>query len=200
MTSKLLPTKALPPGTDTGNDDGSTNDTSTPNEDKIAVYSFHPFTDVELAEIVKVCEKEGFENGGNEDFIAVAPKPYFLVSEAEVDKVVAYHRELKNQQPGYWDPNHFIIAKSPEWKKEGVMIVVLNEYSLAEVRDDGIAYRRGWDAWMFTAESSGLTIINLQIANANWTEFTTSSEGQPGGQEVDQRSGKCWEEIRDEEA
>jgi len=163
------------------------------------VYSFHPFTDAELAEVAKACEKEGYENGGNQDFVAVAPKPHFLDEEAEVEKIIAYHRKLKNKQSGYWDPNHFIVVKNSGWKKEGVLVVTLREFELAWVPDDGVAYKRGWDAWTFRVENSGLVILNLQIVNMGWTEFTTWKDCQPEGQEVDRRDGTSWEDIQEEE-
>ncbi|THV01258.1 hypothetical protein K435DRAFT_776099 [Dendrothele bispora CBS 962.96] len=168
--------------------------------DNIAVYSFCPLTDAQLAEVVEECEKDGYrdENGGNKDFIAVAPKPHFLEPEAEVEKVIAYHRELEHERPGYYDPYNFIVAKSPEWKKEGVMLVVLDEGSLKSVPDDGVAYERGWDSWMFTAKSSGLSILNLQIANMDWTDITTWEDVQPEGQETDQRSGQNWYQMQGE--
>ncbi|KAF5338229.1 hypothetical protein D9758_012864 [Tetrapyrgos nigripes] len=173
--------------------------------EKVALYSFHPFTDTELATIAKACEKDGYDNGGNEDFIAAAPKPHFTDSDGKVESVIAYHRDLVKSPtdgpdgPVSYDPNYFIVVKSPQWKKEGVLVVTLNEFELKEVPDDGEAVKRGWDAWMFTAKSSGLTILNLQIANMGWTEYTTWDDDQPEGQEVDGRDGKTWYEMHPEE-
>ena len=185
--SPVIPDADRSPSPDrTGRDEGT-----------IAVYAFHPFSDEELAEIAKACEEDGFENGGNEDFIKPAPQPRFLDEDATVENVVRYHRALvkTKRYRNFCDKSYLIIAKSPDWKKEGVLLVTLNKYDLLDIPDDGVAFQRGWDSWMFTAQSSGLNVLNLQIANMSWLDFTGWDETQPEGQEVDGREGQTWSEM-----
>ncbi|KAF5338228.1 hypothetical protein D9758_012865 [Tetrapyrgos nigripes] len=89
---------------------------------KVALYSFHPFTDSEFAAVAKACEEDASSpyNGANKDFVATAPKPHFLNSDAKVENVIAYHRDMvKSSTDGTasYDPNYFIIVKTPEWKR-----------------------------------------------------------------------------------
>jgi hypothetical protein len=91
--------------------------------------------------VAKACKEDGYENGGNENFIAAAPKPHFLKSEATIENIMSYHRDLaaNRRQLVIYDPNYFILVKTLQWKKEGIP-------------DDGKTYEEGWGSWMFTAK------------------------------------------------
>lgn len=91
--------------------------------------------------------------------------------------VFEYHLELGAEQ--IYDPIYFIVATVRDWKKEGVLLVTLD--------DDNLECKV--DSFQIKAEASGLSVVNLQIANSSWDEekecYALDSGGESGDDDND---------------
>lgn len=180
-------------------------------EGVFGLYAFFPASDAELLAIARACHAGlvadgawGGPNGPTQNVLRPAPKPLWLGEEEEatVERVVAYHRDVILRSPGwggaFFDRGHMVIAKTPDWRTEGVTMVTVEAMWLQDIGDAGEAYKRGWDEWTFRPGAVGHVIANLQIGNMGWTEFTEMDSMQPEGKEPDQRNGKRMIEMLDE--
>lgn len=167
-------------------------------EGVFGLYAFFPASDAELLAITRACHADPTEN-----LLRPAPKPLWLgEEEATVERVVAYHRDVILRSPGwggaFFDRGHMVIAKTPDWRTEGVTMVTVDDMWLQDIGDAGEAYKRGWDEWTFRPGAVGDVIANLQIGNMCWREFIQMESMQPEGKEPDQRNGKRMIEMLDE--
>ncbi|KAL1640074.1 hypothetical protein SLS58_007341 [Diplodia intermedia] len=197
--------------------DGPSSTPPSSGEGLVALYALFPATPAELLAISRACHADlvangawGGDNGPTNNIFHPAPQALWshsspsssssatddAIDDAAIDAIVAYHRAtiLPSTSWGggaFFDRELLAIATTPAWATAGVTLVTVGATWLKEVADDGAAYRRGWDAWTFRAEAVGTVVVNLQLYNMGWTEFTTWMENvQPEGGEADRRGGR----------
>lgn len=120
-----------------------------------ALYTLVDVTDVELQEIREICESkcEAPNPGVN---VRLPPQAKFVGESLRA--VFDYHLELGGGNT--FDPMHFIAAIDRNWRANGVLLVTLDNGD-QECKVDSFCIR---------AEDSGLTVVNIQIGNSDWSE------------------------------
>ncbi|KAH6684683.1 hypothetical protein B0J14DRAFT_693859 [Halenospora varia] len=83
--------------------------------------------------------------------------------------VYDYHLELGKQK--VYHATLFIVAIDLDWKKNGVLIVTLDDDDL----------ECNVDSFRIKAEESGLSYVNLKIGNSSWEEEKENYEIEPNG-------------------
>lgn len=140
----------------------------------VALYTIVDLTDDELRELREACESKcGSEP---ESKVRLAPRCKFVGEPLRA--VFDYHLELGRE--GAYDPTYFIAAISRDWRTEGVLVVTLDN---DEQLDCDV------DSFRIEAEESGLSMMNLQIANSSWEEqkesYGLDPDDQSGGNNDD---------------
>ncbi|KAK3988875.1 hypothetical protein QBC44DRAFT_292281 [Cladorrhinum sp. PSN332] len=124
-----------------------------------ALYTLIDLTDTELQELRQVCESETSTDtpGSN---VCLAPRPRFV--DEPLRAILDYHLEQnqQNNQNPPLDPTHFIVAFTKDWKRNGVLLVTLD--------DDDLECKT--DSFKIKAEHSGITFIGIRIGNTDWSE------------------------------
>ena len=73
----------------------------------------------------------------------------------------AFDRHLQLGRENQFDPHYFLAVTSQDWRKEGILIVTLDDDRLECMVDKCFVHAQG----------SGLLLVNLQIANMDWYEI-----------------------------
>ncbi|KAI1130676.1 hypothetical protein F5Y10DRAFT_289072 [Nemania abortiva] len=131
-----------------------------------ALYTLVDLTDAELTDLERECEA-GCIDTGNErgTCVRLAPRPRFVGQPLRA--VFDYHLELGTQNT--FEPRYFIAAVEKAWQSRGVILVTLDDDEL----DCNV------DSFRIKAPDSGLSVVNLQIANSSWDEEKESYEFHP---------------------
>ncbi|KAL3420324.1 hypothetical protein PVAG01_08823 [Phlyctema vagabunda] len=135
-----------------------------------ALYTLISLSDTELEDLRLACERDTLptQPGAN---IRLAPRPRFLGDNLRA--VFDYHLQLGTE--GVFDPVYFLVAIDRDWENKGVLIVTLD--------DDDLECKV--DKFCSFAPDAGLTIVNLQISNVDWSEAKEEALPLPGGDEDD---------------
>lgn len=121
----------------------------------IALYTIVELDDDELGKLREACESKCDQEP--ESAVRLAPRAKFAGEPLRA--VFDYHLELG--RAGAYDPTYFIAAIGRDWRSDGVLVVTLDT-------DDELDCNV--DSFRIKAEDSGLSMINLQIANSSWAE------------------------------
>jgi len=119
-----------------------------------ALYTLVDFTDEELTQLQAVCESETDCDPGTK---VKYPAQYKYVG-GPLRAAFAYHLQLGRE--GEFDPTYFIAATSQDWREKGVLLVTLDDDDL----------ECNVDSFQTRAETSGLSLVNLQVGNTDWFE------------------------------
>lgn len=101
----------------------------------------------------------------------------------------SFHEHLHNVIPHrQFDPFYYVAIVDRDWKKEGVLLVTMDDGS-----DDDIAKV---DTMKVTPSDAGLFLVNLQIANGDWEEYKEGQEDEDDEDrgDDDDRSGVTEED------
>ncbi|KAH8651591.1 hypothetical protein BGZ60DRAFT_420796 [Tricladium varicosporioides] len=132
----------------------------------IAVYTLADLSDTELQELQQECESE-CEPQNASDIARLAPQPKFV--DQPLKAVYDYHLELAKENVYF--ATKFIVAVEKEWRKNGVVIVTLDE------GEDGSCKV---DQYRIKASNSALVYVNQNVGNSAWDEDKESYEITPG--------------------
>ncbi|KAI0107562.1 hypothetical protein GGR51DRAFT_516046 [Nemania sp. FL0031] len=128
-----------------------------------ALYTLVELTDAELANLERECEAGCIDTGAERGTcVRLAPRPRFVGQPLRA--VFDYHIELGTQNT--FDSRYFIAAVDKSWQTRGVILVTLDDDEL----DCNV------DSFRIKATDSGLSVVNLQIANSSWDEEKESYE------------------------
>lgn len=168
-----------------------------------AIYTLYNSTPSELRALADTCDKEARDNISDDHYEVCrpAPQPHWPVDasastetqEREIERIIAFHQENCVGDDSEYDKLYLAVAKTPEWRDEGVLLVTLNKYDFGagtdledEIEDEEIeewqrvAAAKGYASHMFKASMIGVIVQNLQIANMGWDEYLEWDEAQPG--------------------
>lgn len=134
-----------------------------------ALYTLVDFNDEELTKLQLACESEiDCGPGTHVQFPA-----RFKYIGGPLRAAFDYHVQLG--RGGKFDASYFIAATTQDWATKGVLLVTLDDDDL----------ECNVDSFQTRAESSGLLLVNLQIANSDWFETKEGYEiGNNSGDEV----------------
>jgi hypothetical protein len=128
----------------------------------IAVYTLLPLSEDELHEVARACEPDPDLEEDEDAVVRTAPEPYFIAQPLRA----VYDIHLQRSLQGDTDPTFFIVVVDEDWRKNGVLLVTL------ENDDEPPTI----DSFMCEAECVGVTLLNLQVANMGWTDLRESFE------------------------
>ncbi|KAI5210536.1 hypothetical protein E4T39_00314 [Aureobasidium subglaciale] len=112
----------------------------------------------EAGDIIKACNSECLRD----DYVQCRTRTAF--ESGSLNEVIDYH--VDNCEDELLNPRYIIVIADKDWKKNGVVVVTLD--------DDNLECKP--DLFWTKVEDSGLVLVNLQIANTDWFEAKESYE------------------------
>lgn len=125
-----------------------------------ALYTLVEFTDEELNQLQQACESEIDCAPGTKVKFPAQSRNITGPLRAAFD----YHVQLGKE--GEYDSTYFIAATSLHWRVEGVLLVTLDDDDL----------ECNVDSFRIRADTSGLSLINLQVGNTDWVDVKENYE------------------------
>lgn len=143
-----------------------------------ALYTLVELSDAEMEGLQRECEA-GCIDTGHEPGSSVRPAPQSRFVGQPLRSAFDYHLDLGTQDT--YEPRYFIAAVDKDWRSKGVILVTLDDDEL----------ECNVDQFRIKAVDSGLSVVNLQIANSSWEEEKESYEFNPndGDDDGDEDNG-----------
>ena len=123
-------------------------------------FALHPFAlytiaDISENEYSRSLERCNSRYGDHENSVRRPPKYGFVGRSFQ--EILDYHITLAKDKR--YDMVNFLVITSKEWEQFGIILVTLDD-ELGNV-----------DSCQIPAEDTGITLVNLQIGNADWKEI-----------------------------
>ena len=146
-----------------------------------ALYTIVEFTDEELTQLQLACESENDCAPGTK----VQSPTQFRYIGGPLRDAFDYHVQLGTE--GKFDPRYFIAATNQDWRAKGVLLVILDDDDL----------ECNVDLFQTRAETSGLSLTNLQVGNTDWLDEKDGYEISKTGDDKTSHEGDDVESHND---